>query len=189
MLTPKELVANDSSSAAEHSRSAAASRRLAGSLRAQLAADRMMTAKERSVIEAAAALCDRLAQVRGEAARLAKRRGDDLAARQKAIGKALRAAFGALDTVADRVAFVGAVDKHALEDGARRFGRPGGLAEAVEEAMETLAVLLARQPGGRTPRTLAEESVARFRESKASMLASHQALVDGIVAKDREPGR
>ena len=53
MLTPKELVANDSSSAAEHSRSAAASRRLAGSLRAQLAADRMMTAKERSVIEAA----------------------------------------------------------------------------------------------------------------------------------------
>ena len=189
MLTPKELVATDTSSAAEHSRSAAASRRLAGSLRAQLAADRIMTAKERSVVEAAAALFDRLAQVRAEAARLAKRRTDDLATRQEAIGKALRSALGTLDSVADRVAFIAAVDKHALADGARRLGRPGALAEAVEEAMETLAIVLARQPGSKAPRALAEESVTRLRSTKASVLAPHQALVDALVVKDREQRR
>jgi hypothetical protein len=87
MRTPKEVVANDSANAAEHARSAAAIRRLAGGVRAQLATDRVMTAKERGILEAAAEVLDRLAQVRGEAAKLAKKHRDDLAARERAIAK------------------------------------------------------------------------------------------------------
>jgi hypothetical protein len=189
MRTPKEVVANDSASAAEHARSAAAIRRLAGGMRAQLATDRVMTAKERGILEAAAEVLDRLAQVRGEAAKLAKKHRDDLAARERAIAAALRGALGSLSAAADQIAFIGSVDKHALQDAGARFDEPGALEAAAQEALETLAVVLARQPGGKAPRALAEESVARFKATKLSVQTAHQALIDDITAKREEKPR
>jgi hypothetical protein len=190
MRTPKELVANDSASAAEHARRAAAIRRLASGVWAQLAADRVLTAKERGILEAAAELLERLADVRGEAAKMAKKHRDDLAAREKAIAAALRGALGTLGTVADQVALIGGVDKHALQRAGARFDEPGALDAAAKEALETLAVVLARQPGGKAPRTLAEESVAKFNATKLSVQTAHQALIDDITARrEDKPGK
>jgi hypothetical protein len=94
MRTPESLFANDATSAQEHARGAVAARRLASGVRAQLAADRALTPKERKVLEDAAHVLDGLARLRGDAAKLVKKHRDALAAREKAIGSALKAAIG-----------------------------------------------------------------------------------------------
>jgi hypothetical protein len=183
MRTAESLVATQAGSAQEHARSAAAARRLAGGVRAQLAADRLLTAKERKVLEEAAQLLDGLAQVRLQASKLAKEQREALVAREKSIASALKAAIGPLSAVADQIAFVGAVDRFALEDAHARFRDPRALASAVTEAMETLTTVLARQPGAKTPRALAEEASVKFRAARASIEAGHQELIADLGAK------
>jgi hypothetical protein len=183
MRTPESLVANDATSAQEHTRGAVVARRLASGVRAQLAVDRALTPKERKVLEDAAQVLDGLARLRGDAAKLVKQHRDALAAREKAIGSALRAAIGPLSAVADQIAFVGAVDKFALEDARSRFRDPRALDTAAAEALESLAVVLARQPSAKTPRALAEEIALKFRAAKASIEAGHKELIADLAAK------
>jgi len=183
MRTPQDLASNFLVSDGEHGRRATTLRRLAGGVRAQSVGELGLNNRERKVLGDATALLERMADASKQAAGLAKKRAVDLATREKSVRAAMSSNFGALASVADQVALIGAVQNHVLKDGMGRFDDPRRLREAFADAIASLAYTIARFDDKETAEVVVAEAWAKFEEAKSSIQTRHQPLIDALTVR------
>lgn len=186
MRTPQDLVSAARVSAAEHAKRATTLRRLAAGLRTQSGGELGLNDKERKVLTNAALLLDDMAVASQKASVLAKKRAADLAGREREVRSAMRANFGALTSVEDQVALIGAAQRYGLQN-PELFNNPRHLGQAFEDALAGLAESLARAPGAKPAHVVVSQAWAKFLDSKSSIQAQHRALIAGIQGAGRVP--
>lgn len=186
MRTPQNLASAAMANAAEHTKRASNLRRLASGLRAQSTGELGLNDKERKVLTSAALLLEEMAVVSQKATVLAKRRATDLAGREREVRSAMRANFGALTSIEDKVALIGAAQRYSLQN-PELFKNPRHLGEAFDDAITGLVESLARAPGAKPAQVVVSQAWAKFLESKSSIQAKHRALIAGIQGAGRAP--
>lgn len=186
MRTPQNLASAALATGTEHAKRASTLRRLATGLRAQSTGELGLNDKERKVLTSAALLLEEMATASQQAAVLSKRRATALADREREVRSAMRANFGALASIEDKVALIGAAQSYSLHN-PELFKNPHHLGEAFEDAITGLVESLARATGAKPAHAVVNQAWAKFLESKASIQAKHRALITGIQTAGRAP--
>lgn len=182
MKTPAEIVESSSlSSPEEFKRRASTTKRVAGGLRSELAAAQVagLSKQEAKAVTDALAVLDRLAGTYKQAEKLSAKRREDKEKAQQAMRTAMASTFGALSTVADKVALIGAVSSYLLRIGV--IHDAWDLNQHFKEVLDTLARLLAEQKGN-TREAAVSDAWAKFCGGRAAIEAQHQALIARLSA-------
>lgn len=182
MRTPADLANDALTSEAEHKRRAAALRRLAGGIRAQVDGVLGLTVKERRALADAHVLLERMADISKQAAALAQKRSVDRAVREKAIRLAMKANFACLSSVGDQVALISAVNNEVLTGAVPSTDRLRRLRDEFNDALDSLGRSLARQGNDKRPDALVAEAWARFERDKPATQAKHRGLIDALTS-------
>lgn len=173
MRTPAQLSECLLVGAAEHKRRAANLRKLAGGLRNQRKGECGLDDKEVAVLAAAIALLETMADHSRKAAAIKDKLTADRQARERQVREAMRPSFGTLTSVADRVAFVAAVQSYAL----RSIRSTSDLEYQVKDALEGLAYTLSGQTPDKSGAVVVDAAWQKFVAAKADLHRQHAALI------------
>lgn len=189
MRTPRDLANDALTSDAEHARRASALRRLASGIRAQVEGVLGLSDKERKALADTHGLLEKMAEVSKQAAALAKKRNVDRALRENVLRAAIKANFAILNSVADQVALIDAVNNDVLTGATPNTNKLQRLRAEFDDALDGLVLLLARQGNDKRPEVLVAEAWARFERTKAATQARRKALIDALSDPVFVPGQ
>lgn len=164
----------------DHKIRAASLRRLAGGLRSQVSEWGVagFSEKERLVLLEAASLLEAAAEQAVKAASLAKLKEQNRVDRSVKLKPLVKAHCDKLADVADKLAFVCAVDEFLL-DGLNLY--PGRLVECVQRAADKFADSLSYEDSEVSPEERVAQAFEGFNKGKARTMVRHGAAIGKVL--------
>lgn len=168
-------------SADQFKRQASTAKRLAGGLRSNLESAKSigLTRSDSKVLEDAIALLNKLSSIYKQAEKLSVKKRADKEAAEKAMLTAMGSTFGSLQTVADKVALIGAVSSYLLRTGCVRDRFD--LDEHFKSTKLTLAGILVRQQ--KEKGAAVAEAWEKFSNGRSDIERQYQGLIDRLGAE------
>lgn len=161
---------------AEHKRAGLTKKRVAGGLRSEIGrADVLgLTKQEKDTLIAAAVLLEKMADLQAKAFKQLAATEKKKADRRAAVEKELRKVF-VLQTIADRVCFIGATHSRLLTGG--HIKSSSDVDYYVGDELGTLAYTLASDPAGRDAVAVVREAWEKFQGARAELEAKHRGAI------------
>lgn len=178
MKKPEDLAAMPLTSADEHKRRGTTLRRVAGGIEAQLSGPFELSAQEKTLLQEAARLLNRMANISLQAAKLRQRANAAAEARRTSIKAAAASTFGSLSSVADKVALVAAVQSYSLRANSYSLSvHPHALEQLFAEAQDGLVWTLAGSDLSTPHEVLVSQAWQKFLDGRDAILAQYKEII------------
>lgn len=183
MKTDSELADAAFRGAEEHKRRATQLKRVAGSIRSEIAAAGTTGLSQSETLELskAATLLDTLSARYTSAQKLAQQKQIDKQLRENQISAAMAGTFTALSTIQDKVALIGAVQSYTLKP--EIIDNQRDLDFQFREALGSLTYTLAGQMNGRPAAIPVAEAWQKFEAERGRLIDRHKAMILHLEAK------
>ena len=176
MKNPAEIIESHWTGADEFKRSATRLKRLAGGLRNEVVTTTHgLNENETKALMAAIKVVDELASSYGKAAVLSKKRIEDRTNAEKRIRAAMDTTFAALESVEDRVAFIGATCSYRLRGGS--VMTLADLDYYFKEEMDSFVYRMSGELKDRTPEVAAAEAWAKFQAGLSDLVLQYREVI------------
>lgn len=183
MKPPHDLAALPFDSADAHKRTATRVKRVAGSLRTEIARAEIsgLSPDELATLSKAAALLDALGKNYATAAALKKRAETEFEKLRLRVDEEVRKQFGTVSSAADQVCLIVAVLPHAIKPGVAPNWTVRDLTYYMGEAIDSLVYSLTKKCHDRSPESVVKEAWDKFLQLRAAIEFRHG---DAIAALD-----